>query len=464
MTGQNAPAMRFSAWVGLAVLVFSLCEGRAHAAEAALPETKLPNGLRVVLDENHRVPVVSVTVRYAVGAGADPDDRNGLSELVARMMAQRTQHVPENGFDDTFDRVGGTWGFDSNVDDTEFYARIPANALETAFWLFSDQMGFFKPIIDDASIAHQLQIFSADRGQRVANAPMGLVNELVPGELYPALHPYRHVARAGDAAGLASLTSAELGAFVDKYFVPSNAVMVVVGDAKLDQVTALANKWFGSIPAGAPPTPVSMPTPTLKNEIHLDIAARVERPVVRMTWLTPAEYAPGDAELDVVAGILHGNRIARLSWELITKLKVAGDISARQSSHRRSSTFVITATATPTHTAQQVADAIDDVLRTLQASQPPSEDDMEGSLASALMERTLSMESSEYRARQLAAWMIRAGTADYWQNDMHRYETDPARVQGAAQRYLPLDKRVVAFITPSATAPVSGQLIARKVK
>lgn len=89
---------------------------------------------------------------------------------------------------------------------------------------------------------------------------------------------------------------------------------------------------------------------------------------------------------------------------------------------------------------------------------------MQGALASALMDRTLAMEGSEYRARQLATWMTRAGTADYWQTDMHRYETDPTRVQSAAQRFLPLQKRVVAFIVPSATAPVSGKLLARKVQ
>jgi len=104
------------------------------------------------------------------------------------------------------------------------------------------------------------------------------------------------------------------------------------------------------------------------------------------------------------------------------------------------------------------------VLRTLQTTQPPSDDDMEGALSSALMERTLSMESSEYRARQLAKWAIRAGTADYWQNDMHRYETDPQRVQQAAIRYLPLDKRLVVYVTPDPKAPVSGQLTGRKVK
>lgn len=463
LLAECAP-MRISSLVLAAFVVLIFGTRTARAAEPSLVETKLANGLRVVVDENHRLPIVSVTVRYDVGTGRDPENRNGLTELVMRMMASKTEHVPQNGFDDAIDRAGGNWGFDASVDDTEFYAELPASAIETAFWLFSEQMGFFKPVVDDASIRHEVQVLATERQQKLGNAPMGLANELIPTELYPAGHPYRHVPRANDAAGLASLDPTELDAFVDRYFIPSNAVLVVVGDAKLDQVVALANKWFGSIAGGTPPPPMTVPQPTLKNEVHLDIAARVERPVVKMTWLTPAQYAPGDAELDVVASILHGYRIARLSWELITKLKVAGEITTRQSSHRRGSTFTITATATPNHTAQQVSDAIDDVLKQLQTSQPPNEDDMEGSLASALMERTLAMEGSAYRARQLASWMVRAGTADYWQNDMHRYETDPTRVQQAAVRYLPLDKRVVTFVTPSATAPVSGQLVGRKVK
>ena len=241
-------------------------------------------------------------------------------------------------------------------------------------------------------------------------------------------------------------------------------MLAIVGDVTRDRAIALANKWFGPIAAGNPEPLASVPNAAQKNEIHLDFAARVVHPVVRMVWNTPAQYQPGDGELDVVAAILHGYRIARLSWELITKLKVAGEITASQGSHRRGSTFVIQATATPNHTADQVAAAIDDVLRTLQTTQPPSDDDMEGALSSALMERTLSMESSEYRARQLAKWAIRTGTADYWQNDMHRYETDGSRVQQAAVRYLALDKRVVALISPSKTAPVSGQLLGRKVK
>jgi zinc protease len=436
----------------------------ARAAEATLSETKLVNGLRVVVDENHRVPVVSMTVRYRVGTGDDPDDKNGLTELVTRMMANKTEHVPEHGFDDTIDRIGGSWSWESNVDDTQVYARIPANALETVFWLFSDQMGFFKPAIDAAGVARAAQSIATDRGQRLGNDVMGLAHELIQNELFPAGHPYRHVTRANDATALAAVTPADVSAFVDKYFVPSNAVLVVVGDVTPDRVTALANKWFGAIPSGSP-QPFAQPTlPTLQHTVHLDIAAAVERPVVRMSWVTPAQYTAGDADLDVVAAILHGQRIARLSWALITRLKVAGDISTSQLSHRLASTFTITATATPNHTAQQVADAIDDVVRELQMTKPPDNDDMEGALAAALMERTLSMEGSQYRARQLAQWMLRAGTADYWQSDMHRYETDPARVQDAAKQYLPLDKRVVTFITPSTKAPVSGQLLGRTVR
>jgi zinc protease len=459
---QNARAMRLSSLLLAMVLLF--VASPARAAESSLGETKLSNGLRVVVDENHRVPVVSVTVRYAVGTANDPDKRNGLTELVMRMMASKTQHVPENGFDEAVERVGGSSGYETNLDDTELYVELPSNAIETAFWLLSDQMGFFTPAVDDAAIKHREQILAAERGQRVENAAMGLADQLVPAELYPPGHPYRHVARATDAAGLASLTTAEVDAFFGKYFVPSNAVLVVSGDAKLDQVVALANKWFGAIPAGTPQPNAFAPIPPLRHEVHLDIAARVERPVVLMTWLAPPQYAPGDAELDVVANILHGYRIARLSWELITKLRVAGEIHVHENPHRRGSTFTIAITATPKHTAQEVAAAIDSVLRTLQTTQPPSTDDMEGSLASALMEQTLSMEGSLYRARQFAEWAIRTGVADYWQRDMHRYETDPARVQQAAIRYLPLDKRVVVFVTPSKTAPVAGQLLGRKVK
>ncbi len=437
---------------------------RASAADSSLQEKKLPNGLRVVVDENHRVPVVSVTVRYNVGMGDDPDDRNGLTELVMRAMTRKTEHVPENGFDDVIDRAGGHWAYETSVDDTDFAMTLPSNAIEKAFWLLSEQMGFFKPSLDDASIKHAIDLIGVERGQRVANSSSGLANELLPTELYPQGHPYRHVIRANDATGLAGLSVADATAFVDKFFIPSNAVLTVVGDAKLDDVVALANKWFGAIPAGVAPPARAIPNAAMRNEVHLDIAARVERPVVRMTWLTPAQYAVGDGELDVVANILHGYRIARLSWELITKLKVAGEITARQSSHRYGSTFTITATATPNHTAQEVAIAIDDVLADLQNKHAPDQDDLDGSLASALMGRTLAMEGSEYRARQLAQWAIRTGTADYWATDMHRYETDTARVQAAAQRFLPLDKRVVVFTTPSTTAPVSGQLLKRTVK
>jgi len=452
---------RLSVWVAILVV---LVVGRARAADSAVVETKLPNGLRVVVDENHRTPVVSVTVRYGVGAANDPEDRNGLTELVLRMMVNKTEHVPENGFDDVIDRAGGRSGYDTNLDDTELYAEVPVSAIEKAFWLLSDQMGHFEGAVDDAAIQHGVAVLATERGQRVANSPMGLARELVPAELYPAGHPYRHAPRAGDATALATLKPAEVDAFFDKYFVPSNAVLVVSGDMKKDDVVALAKKWFGDIAPGAPQPNAFAPTTPLAHEIHLDIAARVERPVVEMTWVAPPEYAPGDAELDVVANVLHGYRIARLSWELITKLRVAGEIDVNEIPHRRGSIFRIMATATPKHTAQEVAAAIDSVLKLLETTEPPDSDDMEGSLASALMERTLSMEASLYRARQFAMWSIRAGTADYWQSDMHRYETDPTRVQQAAIRYLPLDKRVVVFVTPSATAPVSGQLLGRKVK
>ncbi|HEY1954357.1 MAG TPA: pitrilysin family protein [Polyangiaceae bacterium] len=420
--------------------------GRARATEGAIVQTKLANGLRVVIDENHRLPLVSVAIRYAVGTGNDPENRNGMNEIVMRLMAKKTEHVPENGFDEAIDRVGGTSGYETNVDDTVLYAEVPSNAVETVFWILSDQMGFFEHAVDDAAIGHMVQLLATERGQKVANSPMGLASELVPTELYPAGHPYRHVPRANDAAGLAGLGAAELDAFFDKYYLPSNAVLSVSGDVKSDDVVALANKWFGPIAGGTAPADTAAPIPPLKNQVRLEIAARVERPVVKMTWLAPPEFAPGDAELDVFSNILHGYRIAYLSWDLITKKRLVGEISVHENPHRRGSNFTIVATVTPKHTAQEAADAIDDILRMLQTSHTPDSDDMEGGLSSSLMGPTLEMEASLHRARQFSLWAIRAGDADYWQRDMHRYETDGQRVQDAARTYLPLDRRVVTFV------------------
>src|SRR5271154_4407733 len=100
----------------LIVAGFVLVASHARAADTQLQETKLANGLRVVVDENHRVPVVAVTVRYDVGHGDDPDDRNGLTELVMLAMSRKTAHVPENGFDEVVDRAGGVWAYESNLD------------------------------------------------------------------------------------------------------------------------------------------------------------------------------------------------------------------------------------------------------------------------------------------------------------------------------------------------------------
>ena len=379
------------------------------------------------------------------------------------MMAHKTEHVAADGFDDGFDRIGGTWGFESNVDDTEVYATVPSNAIETAFWLFSDQMGFLKPAIDAPAIAWALQVFGNDRAKKVANAPMGLADELIPSELYPAGHPYRHVPRAGDAAALASLTPADVTAFVDKYFVPSNAVLVVVGDAKLNQVMALATKWFGSIPGGAPPAYASIPVPSPQNEIHLDIAARVERPVVRMTWVTPSQYAPGDAELDVVADILHGNRIARLSWELITKLRLVGEIHTHEFGAPRGSTFTITLMATPGHTAQEVQKAADDILGKLETTEPPDADDMQGALVHAhgpdARDGRLRVPCPAARDVDDARWdgrLLADGHAPL------RDGPDAGSSRGAAVLAAPQARRRVH--RPSATAPVSGKLLARKVQ
>src|SRR5512143_1175621 len=266
-----------------------------------LHELRLANGLRVVTDHNPRVPTVSVVVRYDVGTSMDPVGRAGLAELTMWLMARRSQHVREGDFVAQLERAGATWQYNSYEDAIIFSAEVPINALELAFWLLSDQMGFFVPALDQAAIDDRRTMMKNERAT-MANRKGALAEKLARDELYPEGHPYRQTIASPDDIQLGGVTVKEVEAFAKRWFVPSNAVLVVAGDVTRDQVAGLANKYFAPIEGGAAPPHVVPPPVTLAGQTVLEVAAPVQLTTVTVDWPTPRHYAPGDADLDVVAG------------------------------------------------------------------------------------------------------------------------------------------------------------------
>jgi predicted Zn-dependent peptidase len=445
-----------------AVLLCQLGSPRAavRTVERAVPATTvvLPNGLTVVLAEDHHSPLVGVQLAYDVGSRDDPAARQGLAALVPWMMVRATKHVGEGQYDRLLDAAGA---FDRNwnvqFDRTRFDVTVPSEALALPLWLLSDQMGFFSPRVDDRLIAEQLPMLRSHRAQKVENSLDGHVFAFVQDELFPPGHPYRGGELRG-AENLRSLSADEVRAFVSAHYGPNRAVLVLSGDFDTSHALELVVKYFGPIPATGPAAQWKVPAPAPVGETRLEIAADVESAAVTIAWPTAAFHARDDAELDVVASLLAGSRAGWLRWSLVDQMRIAESVTAEQRSRALGSTFVIRAVARAGHTAGELVAAIDQTLRKLQSA-PPDASSARGAITEVVLRHAFRVEPVAGRARAYSECVELGLRGDCLRNLMSPYLTiDAARLTEVAARQLPLGRRVVAEVTPTPGAPRAGVL------
>lgn len=442
-------------------LVCSLVALDVRAADESLPgyrDTTLPNGLRLVIDQSARVPVVTVVLAFSAGSAQEPSNRGGLAEIALDLMAHRSQHVRDGELIAQLDELATFWKFRCTTNESYIAATVPAHALERVLWLFSDAMGFAAEALDQRRVDATVALYR--NGQTQADdASGGLAFRLRRLTEFPEGHPYHHM---WDHADLTNLQVAEVADFQKRFFVPRNAILAITGWAVRDELDRLVTKYFGSLPGGAS-APRPIPSPPLTGETRIEVGAAVQSTTVSIAWPTPAAFVSGDAELDALAGILDGNRSARLSWELGSKKQLVTSIHAYQQSWRYASEFEIGATVRQGHTPNDVIDAIDAVLRDVRTA-PLSADDLNGALLPMLSRRMFGYESSLTRGLRYIDWIFDTGTSNYMRKDIERYALTPAQVVAAAVRTLPIDRRVITIVTPDPTAPPNGVLRQRTFK
>ena len=441
---------------------------QARAQTAADPvalrveKTRLENGLEVILHEDHRTPIVSVNIWYHVGSKDETPGKNGFAHLFEHVMFQGSKHVPEDTYFRYLERVGASdVNGSTNSDRTNYHETVPSNRLELALWLESDRMGFLLSHVDQLTFAGQRDVVKNERRQRYENAPYGLVGQYVREHLYPPGHPYR-LLTIGTPKDLDSATLDDVKAFFRSWYVPNNATLVVAGDIDKAKARALVDKYFGPIVGRPLPPRNAAPAVALTGETRLDVAAGVELPRVYMAWPTPADFAPGDAELDLVAHVLAGGKTSRLYKRLVYDAQIAQDVAAFQQSANLGSMFQIVATAQPGHTADEMQKAIDEELTTLFAKGI-----QDGELARAKTDSTSSLlfgvEAVSARADLINAYNQSAHDPAFLPKDVARYQAPgAAQVLDAAKAYLPLGKRIVTLVTPVKGAPLAGELRGRK--
>jgi zinc protease len=281
----------------------------------------LQNNLCVVIVPDAAAPVVTVGVYYKIGFRLEPQGRSGFAHLFEHMMFQGSENAPKMQHIKLINSSGGVLNGSTMYDVTNYYEAVPSNALERVLWLEADRMRALK--VDEENLINQRNVVKEEVRVNVLNQPYGGFPWL---DMPPVA--FRNWANAhnfyGDFADLDAASLADVQKFFRTYYVPNNAVLLLLGDINAQEGLALAEKYFGSIPAGAPP-PFSDPSEPLQTE---ERRGYVEEkfgtlPAMAIGYVLPKRRTPEWYAMVLLDQALHGGRAGRIYRELVLEKQIA---------------------------------------------------------------------------------------------------------------------------------------------
>ena len=348
--------------------------------ELSLPYTEftLDNGLTVLVHEDHAVPIASVNLWYRVGSANELPGRTGFAHLFEHLMFEGSANVPEGEFDNLLESAGAINNGSTNTDRTNYWETVPSNAVELALWLEADRMGGLLEAMTQEKLDAQRSVVQNERRQSYENRPYGLAWETMLTQLYPTTHPYSWPV-IGSMADLDAASMEDVSNFFRTYYAPDNAILAVAGDVTVQQVRTLVERHFGHIERGPGVPSIEAQTVALEADRRRVLEDDVTLPRLYMAWHSPAYFAPGDAELDVVGSVLAEGKTSRLYRRLVYEQQTAQDVSAFQSSGQLGSTFWVVVTARPGVDLDDMETAVREEVARL-AEQAPTQRELERSV------------------------------------------------------------------------------------
>ncbi|MEE8251471.1 MAG: pitrilysin family protein [Gemmatimonadales bacterium] len=410
----------------------------------------LPNGLNVILHEDHATPTVSVNVWYNVGSAREEPGRTGFAHLFEHIMFEGSAHVPEGAFDEWLEAAGGNNNGSTNSDRTNYWINIPNNALDLALFLESDRMGYLLDVVTPGSVDGQRDVVKNERRQSYENRPYGMAFIELYRNLFAPDHPYSWPT-IGSMEDLSAASYEDVTNFFRSYYGPNNASLAIAGDIDPVEVRARVEHWFSDVETGPGVPPLDGPAAYLAGERRVVLEDRVQLPRLYMCWLSPAVLNPGDAELDIVASVLTSGKSSRLYRRLVYEMQIAQDVSAFQASRRLDSFFCIIATARSGHTLAELEAVIDEELDQLR-SEPPSEREVQRAVnqyESGFLDNLERIGGFGGKADELNRYYTLTGNPDYFNEDLSRYRAvGPDDIGSVVRRVMNNNSRVVLSIVP----------------
>jgi zinc protease len=447
---RRTAAGTLALFLSVAVLAPTVSAQTPVNVRIPLQRYQLANGLDVVLLEDHAAPIIYVDVTYRVGSGNETVGKSGFAHLFEHMMFQGSQHVGEDRHFAILAAAGarGVNGT-TNTDRTNYFESLPANQLETALWLESDRMGYLLPVLTQKALDNQRDVVLNERRMSYENVAYGPERFAIALELYPEGHPYRHLT-IGLTEDVQNATLEEVRAFFARWYVPSNATLLVGGDIDVATTRALVDKWFGTFPRGAKPMVVRPTPPVLvdtRRKVVNDGLASVRR--IHYVWPTPATFQPGDAELDLLAGVLLSTT-GRLRKTLVVDRAIATSISGGQQSRSFSSEFHVVVDLRPDASLEGAEALIQAELARL-TSEPVQPRELRQAVARFQSGASFALEPLAARGQRLQYYAVHGGNPDFIGSDLERYRSASVdALRATAQKYL-TNKRIEIITMPGAS-------------
>jgi zinc protease len=411
-------------------------------------KTTLANGLDVIVHEDHQLPMVAVNLWYHVGSKNERPGRTGFAHLFEHLMFEGSAHH-DAGYFEPLQRAGGLINGSTNTDRTNYWEVVPTGAIDLALWMESDRMGHLLPALTDEKFSNQRDVVLNERRQNYENRPYGLAGVALAAALFPPEHPY-HWITIGDPEDLRAASLADVKTFFETYYHPGNASLTLAGDIETGRALELADQYFGDIPRGPQPPPVTTAAPAIASQSLL-LEDRVELPRLYLSWHSPAMFAADDAELDLAADVLAHGKTSRLYRQLVYERRLATDVSSYQHSRELSGLFQVACTAAADVPLPTLEQAVTEAIQGLGDAGPTAVElaRAEAQTEAQFVYRLQTVGGFGGKSDQLNAYNVFKSNPGFFDADLERYQSvTGAGMAAAVRRWLVGQPRVALSLVP----------------
>jgi len=406
----------------------------------------LPNGLTVVLEEDHSTPIVHLNLTYHVGSKNEKPGRTGFAHLFEHLMFKGSRNVEPEGHTSMIASIGGQSNAFTTEDETTFWETAPSQYLPMMLWLEGDRMATLR--INKETFTNERDVVKEERRLRVDNQPYGRLNEIIYDQVFTT-HPYKHQP-IGSMADLDAASVDDVLDFYRTFYVPENATLTIVGDIDPAQTLQLVTQYLGRVPKAAKPVPRDIPRePPQTVERRLTLQTPWPLPAVVVAYHITNDGNPDSYPLHIAGKVLSDGQSSRIQQKLVYEQQVAVAAFGGPNLIEDPNLFYAVAIVQPGHTPEQVIDALVAEFDLLK-SQPISARELQRAKNQFARDYILGRESDQEKARVLSHAVVihhDIKTAD-GEFDIFQSLT-LADVQRVARTYFTPNNRTILTLVPS---------------